>query len=309
MDIFEDKSVSPMLIALEQPAFDDPAYLFELKLDGVRCLAYLGDDTQLRNKRNLNHSTKFPELANLHKQVKCKCILDGELFVYHQKEVDFFEIQRRTLMNDPFKIRLAANALPASFTAFDILYYKDHSVMDEPLMKRKKLLERVVKENERLQLSRYIEDYGSKLFQLTSEQNLEGIVAKRKDSLYSSGARSKDWIKCKNLCEDDFVVCGYIVKEKGVISLLIAQYDQNELCYMGHVSMGASLHFLKEYRITKCESPFKTIPAGNENAIFFKPMLVAIVKYMMKTDQGSLRQPVFKGFRDDKDINECQKKG
>lgn len=303
---FKNELISPMLIGKEQPPFDDPNYIYELKLDGIRALAYLDKDTMILNKRKLHHTSKFPELTFLHTYVKYPCILDGELFVYHHDEIDFFEIQRRALLNDPFKIRMASRHMPASFTAFDILYYKDHWVMDEPLMKRKKLLASIVKkENERFAISRYIEETGTALFELTKQKKLEGIVAKRKDSIYQCDKRTKDWIKCKHLIEDDFVICGYIEKQRGVISFILGQYEDTQLIYRGHVTMGASLSFFKDFKIEKAVCPFHPLPAGNEHAIWLETKLVAIVTYMMETEQGSLRQPVLKAVRDDKDPKDC----
>lgn len=306
-DPFIDKSLDPMLIAIEQPAFNDPDYIYELKLDGTRCLAYLDEDTQLYNKRKLTLTHKFPELYNLHTFVKHRCILDGELFVYQNDTVDFFASQRRSLLNDPFRIKLAADQIPASFTAFDILYDKDQFVIDEPLMKRKKRLERIVKqETARFAVSRYIEEDGLALFELTTKQHLEGIVAKRKDSLYTLGKRTKDWIKCKNWEEDDFVICGYIEKDKGIISFVLGQYDHSTMVYKGHVTMGASLRFFSSYNIKQGSCPFSNIPEGNDQAIWLEPSLVAVVSYMEKTASGGLRQPVCRGVRDDKDPHDCQ---
>lgn len=303
---FDELLLSPMLIGKEQPPFDDEDFIYELKLDGIRTLVYLDQKTSIQNKRRLNHTSKFPELKLLHTYVKYPCILDGELFVYHNGEVDFFEIQRRALLNDPFKIRLASRHMPASFTAFDILYYKDHWVLEEPLMKRKKLLSSIVKEeNERFAISRYIEERGSALFELTKEKHLEGIVAKRKDSIYRLDYRTKDWIKCKHLLEDDFVICGYLEKERGIVSFILGQYQDKDLIYRGHVTMGASLSFFKDFKVERGPCPFFEVPAGNEHAIWLKPQLVAIVKYMMETEQGSLRQPVLKVLRDDKDPLQC----
>ncbi|MCR0337637.1 DNA ligase [[Clostridium] innocuum] len=307
---FAARDASPMLIGLEQPAFDDEDYIYEWKLDGVRCLLYLDkDSTELRNKRNLKLNAKFPELTQLHKQVKTRCILDGELYIFHNGEPDFFQVQKRTLTSDPFKIRLHSRQFPASFTAFDILYYKDTCVIDQPLMKRKKMLEKTVRENERLSVSRYIETNGIALFELTKQRGLEGIVAKRKDSRYVCGKRTKDWIKCKNLLDDDFIVCGYIVKEKGIVSLVLAQYDvQNHIVYKGHVTMGASLPYLMEHSEKTDTSFLPSIPGGNEEAVWIDPPLVGTVKFMQYTEQGGLRKPVFKGFREDKTIRECRSK-
>jgi len=306
-DPFIDKDLSPMLIAKEEAAFNDPDYIYELKLDGTRCLAYLDHDTQLFNKRKFSLTHKFPECGNLHTMVKHRCILDGELFVYHDGKVDFFASQRRSLMNDTFKIKMAAEQYPASFTAFDILYDKDRFVNDEPLMQRKQRLAAVIKrESARFAISRYIEEDGISLFALTAEKHLEGIVAKRKDSLYTFHKRTKDWIKCKNWEEDDFVICGYIEKEKGVLSFVLGQYDDDQkLVYKGHVTLGAGLHFLKEHRLERAACPFYPIPEGNEHAVWLKPDLVCVVSYMEKTKQGALRQPVCRGLKEDKAPLDC----
>lgn len=307
MTDFEDRLFSPMLIAKEEPAFDDDNYIYELKLDGVRCLLYLDKDVcELRNKRNLKLNEKFPELTHLQKQAKKRCVLDGELYIFTDGKPDFFEVQRRTLTSDPFKIRLHSKEHPASFTAFDILYYEDHEVMSLPLMERKKLLTKAIKETERLSISRYIEQQGQALFALTKEQGLEGIVAKRKDSLYHAGKRTKDWIKCKNLLDDDYIVLGYIIKDQGIVSLVLGQYDErNELVYKGHVTMGASLPYLNKHSKKSDTAPFAVLPNGNEDAIWITPWLVGTVAFMEYTEHGGMRQPVFKGFREDKTPQEC----
>jgi len=107
-------------------------------------------------------------------------------------------------------------------------------------MERKKLLEKVIKENERLAISRYIEKQGIQFYQLAKQNDLKGIVAKRKDSKYYQDKKTKYWIKIKYLLDDDFVVCGYILKDKGVISIILGQYSGKELVYKGHVTMGIS---------------------------------------------------------------------
>ena len=312
-DLFGRRNISPMLIGSTAQAFDSPDHIFELKLDGERCLAYLdGDGTDLRNKRNMKMLPKVPELSQIHLRVRSRCILDGELIILRDGKPDFFEIQRRSLTSDPFKIRLASERLPASFAAFDILFLKDRQVMDLPLMERKELLAETVNENERLAISRYIENDGTAFYKLAEEQDLEGIVAKRKYSKYLPGVRTKDWIKIKNLIDEDFVVCGYIEKEPGTVSVVLGQYipqgqTSRPLIYKGHVTLGIST---ADFRIIKSvrrinRPPFHVVPPGNEKATWIEPVLVCAVKYMMKTSGGSMRQPVFKGLRDDKEPEEC----
>ena len=308
MDLFETKDIKPMLIGENQEAFDSPDYIYELKLDGERCIAYLDKEvTELRNKRNIKVTSKVPELSNMHRQVKRRCILDGELIIIKDGVPNFYEIQRRSMMSNSFKIQLASSKLPASFTAFDILYYDDHQVTNLPLMERKKLLEKVIKENERIAISRYIEENGIQFYQLAKQNELEGIVAKKKDSKYYLDKKTKDWIKIKYLLDDDFVVCGYILKNGGVISIVLGQYLKKELVYKGHVTLGLSTEDFQKIKSTPeiDTHPFNELPPGNDKAIWLDPILVCIVKFMMKTSKGGLRQPVFKGLRDDKEAKSC----
>ena len=109
MDLFAEKNISPMLIAQMQEPFDDPEWIYELKLDGCRCIAYLEKDkTILRNKRNMELLPRFPELKNIHSYVKDKCILDGELVVMINGVPEFYELHKRTLMTSPVKISMSA---------------------------------------------------------------------------------------------------------------------------------------------------------------------------------------------------------
>lgn len=308
-DIFRNRSASPMLIGKEGTPIDSKDYIHELKLDGVRCLAYLDkDSTSLHNKRNLKVSGIYPEVSQIHRQVKKRCILDGELLVMKDGRPAFAEIQRRSLMSNPFRIRLAADQLPVSFTVFDILYLDDRQVTDLPLMERKELLNGVVREeNERLSVSRFVEEQGSALYALAKQINLEGIVCKRKDSLYHFGKRTRDWVKAKNMQDDDFLICGYIPKSDGVVSLVLGQYgNDGQLLYKGHVTLGVSGGDMQRILSTpRREQPsFQKLPAGNERAVWIEP-LVGTVRYMEKTYSGSLRQPVFKGLRTDKLPKEC----
>jgi len=306
MDIFDNRKINPMLIAKMKDPFDSPDYIFEIKWDGIRCVSYLGTETDIRNKRNKLMAPIFPELQNLHEQVKVKCILDHELLVLRNGMPEFYEVQKRATMTNPFKIKLSSERYPASIIAYDILYYKDKDITMLPLIERKKYLQDVVIENDIISVSRYIEDNGIMLFDLVKEKGLEGVVAKKKSSLYWQGKRSKDWIKFKVLDSDDCVICGYIIKEKSMTSLILGQYDEDVLVYKGHVTLGVSLRILNQYNYKVIDySPFGFVPAGNENAVWLAPELVCIVE-SMPTEKGGFRQPVFKGIREDKTALECQ---
>ena len=192
MDIFVEKGIKPMLISERVDPYDDVDSIFELKFDGIRCIAYIDDQsTDLRNKRNMSLLPRFPELESLHENCLCKCILDGELNVLVNGKPDFYEVQRRTILTDPFKIQLAYRKFPANFVAYDILYYKDKSVTDLLLMVRKKLLDEVINESDILSKSRYVEANGIAMYKFAEENGLEGVVVKRKQAYIGSGRSQK----------------------------------------------------------------------------------------------------------------------
>lgn len=297
-DLFESRGASPMLIARQEEAFDDPNSIYELKLDGIRCLAYFNEDTaDLRNKRNLQLNAKYPELRGIYKNVSAKCILDGEIVVLKNGVPDFYALQKRTLLTERFKIEMESVRFPASFVAFDCIYADGKELIWEPLTVRKQILTGLVKESGRIAVSRYIEEKGTALYRAAEQQELEGIVAKKKDSIYVMGKRSRDWIKCKRMADEDFIVAGYIRKGKHIFTLILAKYREGVLVYKGHVTAGVTEDAVAELSEVS-RNPFYLLPAGNQGAVWVKQDHVCIVEYMPNTKQA-LRQPVFKGFRDD----------
>lgn len=307
MDIFNGRNANPMLIAEIQEPFDSSDFIYELKLDGERCLAYLDKNgTALLNKRGFILNNRFPELADIHKAIKDKCILDGEIAILVDSKPDFSQVQRRSLMTNKFKIDMEINKHPACFTAFDILYLGGKQITDLPLMERKKLLKKVIRaENDRFAMSRYIEGQGKALYEAAEKQELEGVVAKRKDSPYLMGKRTKDWVKFKRLFDDDFVVLGYIEKANNVVSIILGQYNDTTIKYKGHVTLGVSREdFGIISHMPEIDNPFPA-EKGNEDACWILPELVCAVQWMPRKN-GALNQPVYKGLRDDKAPEDCK---
>lgn len=227
-----------MLISSREEPFDDIDWIYEIKWDGCRCVVYLDKDhTILRNKRTFDLPQRFPELQSLYENVTEKCILDGELIVLKNGVPDFYELQRRTLLSDRFKIEVASTIFPATFIAYDCLYYKDESLLEKVQIERKMILSKISIESNYFAVSKYIEHYGSKLYNLMVEKELEGVVAKRKTSFYYMGKRTKDWIKFKRLQDEDFIICGYVIKGENV-ELVLGKYRDHNLIYQGHVSSG-----------------------------------------------------------------------
>lgn len=300
MGVFEEKSVSPMLIAQMQEPFNDDGWIYELKLDGCRCIGYFGQNgTCLRNKRNMELLPRFPELKGLHRSVSERTVLDGELVVLRDGVPDFFELQRRTLLTDRFKMEMAAARHPASFVAYDCLCKDGRSIMDRPLLERKEALQSSVREDSLIAISRYIPTDGIGLFRAADERELEGVVAKRAASLYYPGRRTKDWIKFKRMADEEFVVCGYIRKNSRTFSIILGKYHDGSYLYKGHVTLGITKEAVGQLRESGIV-PFAAIPAGagNESAVWVRPDRVCTVEYMPNT-KNSLRQAVFKGFRTD----------
>lgn len=298
MDMFMQRSASPMLIAHQAEAFDSPDWIYELKMDGFRCLAYMGrDSVDFRNKRNMQMLCKFPELRDVYRNVSEECILDGEVVVLVDGVPDFYRLQKRTLLTDRFKIELESKRFPASFVVFDCIYKSGQEFVWEPLMERRQVLSQLVRENAKIAVSRYVETQGRALYSAADEKKLEGVVAKRKESIYLMGRRTKDWVKFKRMADEEFIAAGYIKKGAHTFSLVLAKYQEDRLVYQGHVTSGVKAADISELSAVK-KPPFQMLPAGNGDAVWVKPDRVCVVEYMPNT-QNALRQPVFKGYRDD----------
>lgn len=303
-DLFDDKNISPMLLHEVKEPFDDEDYIYELKLDGIRCVAYIEPKSvTLQNKRFKELTPIYPELSDICKCVKKRVILDGELVVLTDGKPDFYALQRRSLMTDSFRISLAAKKNPVQFAAYDILYYDGKDLTEKSLMERKKILSKNVKEGFNLSISRYVSTNGVAFFELAKKENLEGIVAKKKDGLYHIGKRTHDWIKIKVMQDEDLLVLGYQPDEDGKVKDLILGYydDKGELKCRGKVYLGVSK---AEQRIIGEFAKKNTVKKPwfdkYKNAVWLKPEFTGTAHFMHETESGGMRQPVWKGLRDDK---------
>lgn len=297
---FDARNLSPMLFRESEEVFDSADHLYELKFDGIRSLAYLDDGTDLVNKRGKLLNATYPELADLHSSAKEKVLLDGEILLVKDGKPDFYALQKRAMMTDPLKIKIQAEMNPVVYVAFDLLYLKDGFIIDKPLIERKKLLEQFVKESKQLAISKYIENRGKELFQAAKKMNLEGIVAKEKNSPYYPGKRSSVWLKMKVYKEEDLIILGYVPKEH-TIDLVLGRYQEGKFEKAGTVVTGKFKDKIVRFSEKHPAEPHFPEP---KNAIWMLPKLVGRVRYMMKTKTGGLRQPVFMGLRDDKFVDD-----
>jgi len=204
----------------------------------------------------------------------------------------FSKLQERILIKDEKRIQRLIEYNPVVFVCFDILY-ENQDLTNLPLLKRKKILSKYT-DNDYFVKSKIIDNDGIKLFNVIRKQGLEGIVAKKKDSLYIPNSRTKEWIKIKNLKEEDFYICGY-KEEKNVLSLLLGKRisTTKKLQFISKVTIGK-----KRKECTLIKSCIKTknnfINFDEQEYIYIKPIYKCTITFLEKTKNNHLRHPIFK---------------
>jgi bifunctional non-homologous end joining protein LigD len=201
---------------------------------------------------------------------------------------------------------------------FDLLYLDGRNLVDEPLVKRRQLLEEVVVPSDRVQISPAIPGEGTALFEAAKDQNLEGIVAKQLSSKYQPGTRTRAWLKIKTVFDADAIVVGWTegggARSGSIGSLVLAMFDGDALRYIGNVGTGFDQKTMAEAvrRLGDLPTTGSPFPASIyrdrpelRRAHWVVPALVATVEYRQVTSAGRLRVPSFKGFREDKAPAEC----
>jgi bifunctional non-homologous end joining protein LigD len=306
--------LEPMLATLGERAFSDPNWLFEIKWDGVRALAWIEDGAlTLRSRNSVDITKRYPELASLPEALAAqKAIMDGEIVALNERgHSEFGLLQERMHVRAPSETLVAKT--PAIFYVFDLLYCDGYDLREAPLLQRKQLLQRLLHGSGRIRYADHQLEHGKELFALAKESGLEGIVAKRADSRYVSD-RSMNWLKLKVTQTLDAVIGGWTEARTPAIplgSLLLGLYEGKKLRFIGHVGSGfdAKKHEelsskLRELAVANC--PFGKMPEANEKPAWVSPELVARVKFSGWTQDYALRHPVFIGLREDVRPADCQ---
>lgn len=304
--------LQPMLAVSAEP-FDSADYLYEVKWDGYRGLAYLDGETVIRSRNLIDLSEKFPELAGLHQKVKRQpSILDGEIVVFENGKPSFARLQSRGRMTNAGRIGQAANGRQAVFIAFDVLYVGGRPIVDLPLSKRKEILSEMVSPDGAIILSQFILKDGIDFYNACAGEGLEGAVAKKLDGVYLPGRRSPYWKKFRHTREADLVICGYQPGRggRGLGSLVLGGKRDGELVYQGKVGTGFSEReadaLLDTLRQIEVAVPGMGIPREERrHTRWVHPLLVCSVNYLTTTAEGYLRHPVYRGLRWDKTPEEC----
>lgn len=307
-------TLKPMLATLVDRPVDSDEWLYEIKWDGYRAVSFMNDgrvEIKSRNDQPFG-DTYFPIRDGLAK-LGINAVLDGEIVVVDDKGMAKFGALQNWKNEDDGLLM---------YYVFDIVWYEGKDLMSLPLVERKKILNDVLEENELIKISRDFLVPGSEFLAAAEKMGLEGIMGKRKESLYEKGRRSANWLKIKVNKRQEVIICGY-TKNKGTTrpfsALLAGVYENGKLVYKGKIGTGfgseAQKEMLEQFEPLEIDdSPFTDIPDVNKpsryrgpveaDITWLKPKLIAEVSFTEFTDEGLMRHPSFKGMREDKKVKD-----
>ena len=314
--------IHPMLATPVEKAFDGPDWLFEIKWDGYRAVAFIEDGRLRLVSRTQNDLTaQFPDLRSVPQFIKAKrAIIDGEIVALDEEGRPSFSLMQQRTGFQPGKRRLPGRqGVQVVYYAFDLLYLDGVDLRRVALEQRKQLLQEIVVKSDVIHFSDHYPEKGLDLFQAARQRELEGIVAKKRSSPYEE-KRSRDWLKIKITRRQECVIGGYTPPEGSreyFGALVLGLYDtQRRLVHVGQVGTGFDHKTLKEMfarlqPLKTKENPFYGEIGGLRKVQFVRPELVAEIKFgewTHETAEGGLklRAPVFMGLRTDKTAQECR---
>jgi bifunctional non-homologous end joining protein LigD len=300
----------PMLATLEKNVPSGAGWMFEVKWDGYRALAYIrGGDVKLLSRNDNDLTQRFPQVAKeIAKAVKSpNAVLDGEVCALDdQGRASFSAMQQ--------------GGAPLVYYVFDLLELEGEPLVDLPLVERRRRLEKLLdRRNKTVRLSETFDD-GEALLEAVKAQGLEGIMAKRADSRYIEGKRTRDWLKIKTHWRQEFVIAGYTHgggrRASTFGSLILGVHEGGTLKYVGNVGTGFTdaeiRRLLEKLKPLRRDTPsFETVPTmprvRKNEIVWVEPRLVAEVEFAEFTHDGRLRAPSYQGLRDDKEPEEVHR--
>jgi DNA ligase D-like protein (predicted ligase) len=300
--------LSPMLATLSGDVFSNPAWVYEVKLDGQRSLLFRkGSSIRLMTRNQKDRTSHYPELVEgIEGAAVADLVADGEIVAFDGERTSFSRLQAR--MGNPRPTSGEMRAIPVRMVIFDLLWFGGYDLTALPLVARKDVLRHAFTFDDPIGYSEHIEGDGEPAYRAACQQGLEGLIAKRSDSPYTSG-RSRDWLKFKCVNEQEFVVVGWTDPKgsrAGIGALLVGYHDASELRFAGKVGTGfgqAELARLARLlrSMEQVDPPVtRTLGLPRKGIHWVRPELVAQVGFSEWTEDGKLRHPRYLGLRDDK---------
>lgn len=302
------KFIKPMLATLAKEPFDSEEWLFEIKWDGYRAIACIDKKIDLISRNEKSFNTQFSSIVEDLSQLKTPAMLDGEVVVMDKEGISHFQLMQNfqgTKQGQLF------------YYVFDLLFLNGKDLRELPLIERKRLLKDLLEQSSfsKIRYSDHIAKQGIAFFRTAENKKLEGIIAKKMDSVYVS-KRSRDWLKIKTHMRQEAVIGGFTQPRggrKNFGALLLGVYDDNKkFHYIGHVGGGFDTRLLENIfaqmkPLIREKCPFKIKPKTNTPAVWLKPELVCEVTFGEWTNDGRMRQPIFEGMRMDKKASSVRK--
>jgi bifunctional non-homologous end joining protein LigD len=307
----------PMLATSADHPFTREGWLFELKYDGIRAFVSLaGDQVRITGRRGNDETGHYPEAQAIRTGIHARqAVVDGELVVLDADGKPSFErMQQRMNVTRDVDIRRVAAEHPVTFIAFDLLELDVRDLQSTELRIRKKTLRETIVDSPNILFAAHVERDGQSLFDVARDSGIEGIVAKRADSLYRPGTRSPEWIKIKSWRDQSCVIAGYTAgrgrRTNQLGALILAVLDGTRLVHCGQVGTGFDEKTLRDLRdrlkpleVTKCA--LDVTPKTSEPATWVKPELVCEVRYASWTRDNILRHPAYRRLRPDQTVADC----
>ena len=296
--------IKPMLATLVDKPFNSKDWIFEIKWDGYRALAYCSKkEVELisRNKKPFNG--KYGSVKKALQQLSINAVLDGEIVAVDENGLANFQLLQNW----------QNNAAALQYFVFDILWLDGKDVTPLPLVERKRILRRLLPEDDAvIRYSDEVDEKGVQFFDAAMKQGLEGVMAKRKQSPYIADSRTEDWVKIKSVRRQEVIICGFTQPRNSrqyFGALLLGVYQGKELIYIGHTGSGFTKQSLKSIYeqlqpLVIDECPFKKCPKGNMPVTWVAPQLVCEIKFTEWTKDLIARHPIFMGLRQDKKATE-----
>ena len=293
--------VQEMKAVLTDERFSDPDWIFERKLDGIRCLATKAESqVRLRSRNDLSLNGRFPEVAQaLADDPATDLVLDGEIVAFAGGQTSFARLQQR-----------GERSVAIFFYVFDLLHLAGHDITALPLRARKALLRHALAWDGPLRLTPHRNRDGEPLFAEACRKGWEGLIAKRADAPYTPG-RSRDWLKFKCSAEQELVIGGFTAprgSRTDLGALLLGHFEDGRLRYAGKVGTGFTQTTLRDLAARLAPLQRATTPFADDvrerHVTWVEPELVAQIGFSEWTRDGRLRHPRYLGLRDDKPARE-----